>query len=129
MNQYIIYISGMVWRTTQLSLAVSASVFLITTTTSTLHAAPKTLGVKVRGGELRVQSPDHWSLLPSVGDDETRTLINAPAAGAGESARLNVSSESYADHAAAVQRLKEIAAEYDDPVTVRSIAGWPAVQR
>jgi hypothetical protein len=78
-----------------------------------------------------VHYPANWSATQEGG---VVWIVNAPQAQAtgkalDQLAQIYVSVEKRSDHAAAVQRLRNVALEYDAPVTYLSIGGWPALRR
>jgi alpha-tubulin suppressor-like RCC1 family protein len=80
---------------------------------------------------LTLRHPEGWY---ATRQDESAWLVNAPPAQAtgpalNGLAQVFVTVEHRTNHADAVHRLREIAAEFDVPVTYLTIGGWPAMQR
>src|SRR5205814_4679430 len=82
----------------------------------------KTLKIDVWGMSFTVYYPKDWSAPPPV---DTYQLLNVPAeqqatldiAALNKTARIIITMEHRTDHAEAVRRLREIAAEVDSPST------------
>jgi len=89
----------------------------------------QTLDVKQFG--FTVRYPANWSATQENG---AVWVVNAPTARAtghalDQLAQIYVTSEQRTDHAGAVQRLRDLALEYDVPITYFSVGGWPALRR
>jgi hypothetical protein len=89
----------------------------------------RTLDVKQFG--FTVRYPANWSATQENG---VVWVVNAPLAratgkGLDQLAQIYVTSEQRSDHAAAMQRLRDLALEYDVPITYFSVGGWPALRR
>ena len=94
----------------------------------------RTLKIEAEHLSFTVRYPNGWSAPPPV---DTYQLLNVPAeqqatldvATLNKTARIIITMEHRIDHAEAVRRLREIAAEVDSPSTFLKIGGWPALQR
>jgi hypothetical protein len=93
-----------------------------------------TRSFEIPARDVRGRHPDGWSVAREASG---YTLLNVPlekqgtlgAAALARTAQITVDIEDRRDHAEAVRRLKEIAAEVDSPVSFLNIGGWPALQR
>jgi hypothetical protein len=83
---------------------------------------------------LSVGYPDGWSVVRT---GNLTTVVNAPpdqaasldAATYTRTARIEITVEPRPDDDDAVTRLGQIAAETNDPASIMTIGGWPAIQR
>jgi hypothetical protein len=80
---------------------------------------------------ITLHHPETWS---ATSQDDRAWIVNAPLEQAtgpalNRLAQIFVSVEHRKDHAEAVRRLREIASEFEGPVTYLTIGGWPAMQR
>jgi hypothetical protein len=78
-----------------------------------------------------LRHPDGWF---ATLQDERAWMVNAPLAQATGAAlnglaQIFVTVEHRTDHADAVARLRDIASEFEGPVSYLMIGGWPAMQR
>src|SRR5258708_2140606 len=74
--------------------------------------------------------PRPWQVVPV----QTRNLVELvlpakPKPGAPEKARVQITTETRSDHAAALRRLQEIQAEREGQINHVAVCGWPALKR
>src|SRR5258707_10055593 len=74
--------------------------------------------------------PEPWLILPA----QTRNLFEValpatPKQPATEQVRVAITTETRTDHASAVQRIAQIAAEREGQIRYLDICGWPALER
>jgi uncharacterized repeat protein (TIGR01451 family) len=105
--------------------------FLALPSQGTAQGTPLVHTLTIDALGMSVSYPDGWSVPPQrlVNMHE---LINVPANQQDTleaTARVKITTETRTDHAGAVRRLQEIAAEASSSSTFLSIGGWPALQR
>jgi len=96
----------------------------------------KSLSIEAKGMTLRYA--EGWTLsraetrphgTAARSDNRNRNEASAAAVPPAGRARMQINTEPRLDHADALHRLREIAAEYDGSISYLNIGGWPALQR
>jgi hypothetical protein len=110
--------------------AISAAVFLV----AFLPVA--VLAQQTHGSQMEVAKgvvatlPENWAPMESRFSNAVELALRAPEAAPGVPIiRTLIMTDKRQNQAEALQSLAEIAAEYDTPVAVVAIGGWPAVER
>ncbi|MEP7342305.1 MAG: choice-of-anchor D domain-containing protein [Acidobacteriota bacterium] len=91
-----------------------------------LAQLPMTQSLRIQAKGLTIRYPENWTKVESrfANAQELHSLKEGA-----KSARIIITSEQRRDHADALRRLREIAAEQDVKTSYIEIGGWPALQR
>jgi len=105
-------------------------IFLVSMCSWALAAAQPELASHFESADgYTVSYPDNWSIDSQRYRNALELIGVSNASGEQVTARIVITTENRLDHAGALQRLREIDAEFNAPGRYLQVGGWPALQR